>query len=1360
MAGQLPVYHEFLPKEDPTDAQRWSDWMEGFEAMIRALQITKLVEDEEKDKYALLYHYAGQQVRSILKKLENNGSANESYTAAKTALNSHFKPKMNRVFLMHLLHQCKQGPSESMDTFYMRVRETMAPLELSNLTVNELIELITLSQLVNNSTSNILRKKALKDGLTLKAFLEHARAHERAELQSQEIEKSESASAYAVGSSSKSNRNRSKSKQRYQVDQKVKKCFNCGGQYPHKDGKCPGKSKKTHECWFCGGIYPHQGKCPAANHICDKCNRRGHLEKVCRTKNIKQITSYSDDEYEVPYVVCSVQEKPRRQTQVVMNGQTVMCVIDTGAEVNVMSVETSEKLKLKINPEAKKRLYGYGRKLLPILGSVTVEATSQATDQTRNLEFQVVECKAETLLSCNTSEDLGLVTFTQVDTVCPESTQNILEDFKDRFSGIGKMTDIQVKLHIDPEVKPIQQKLRRIPFHLRSSLENELERLENLDIIEKANGPTTWISPIVVVPKLNSQVPNNQVPCDPKSKVRICIDSRAINTAIKRERVVIPTLDDLKKDLNGAAIFSTIDLNKGYHQLELNEESRPITTFITHQGLYRYKRLCFGINSAAELFQQKIEDMLQGIQGVKNISDDIIIFARNEIEHDKILKQVLQRMQKWNITANPEKCKFKQESVTYFGHIFSKDGMRPTPEKIAAIVNADAPSSASEVRSLLGMAQYISHFVANFSDIVAPLRRLTHQDAKFKWGETEENAFKKLKQAIASSETVEYFDVNLSTEVIVDASPIGLGAVLTQRDHNNKVRIIEYASRPLTDTEQRYSQTEREMLGVVWGCEHFNIYLYGSEFKVKTDHKPLLGIVKHTSKPTARLERLNLRLQPYKMTLIYKPGKDNEADYLSRHPGKKAMNHKSRIDIQINFVCVNALEEYTGDGLTMQKLKEATREDPILQSVIEMIKSKANWQKSQEFWPYKLVSEELSVSDGLVMRGDRIVIPKKLQSKVIEIAHSSHQGIVKTKSFLRETVWFPGLDRLVEQAVQECLPCQAATRTYRSVKAPLEMTKIPDHPWEEVSADFYGPLSTGEYLLVVVDDNSRFPEVEIISSLSTKTVIPKFDAMFARHGIPKVVKTDNGPPFNGELFTKWGASIGFTHRKITPLWPQANGEAERMMGTLGKVIRISHLEKKNWKQQLYNFLRHYRATPHSTTGISPAEMLYGRKIRTEIPTISSQKKTVRFEDIAKKDEEMKEKMKRIEDAKNNAVKVNLQVDDRVLVKQKVSRKSETPYKPEPYQVTDINGTMITARNNNHKITRNVSYFKKVSENCGKMEPKREEMDSDVTDDDEEPETKAMEAEVEVNKTPELRQSQRIRKRPEYLKDYVEMISAK
>ena len=264
-----------------------------------------------------------------------------------------------------------------------------------------------------------------------------------------------------------------------------------------------------------------------------------------------------------------------------------------------------------------------------------------------------------------------------------------------------------VKLHVDPEVIPRQQPHRRIPFHVRDAVEKELERLQELDMIEQVDGPTPWISPIVVVPKKSGAV-------------RICVDMREANKAIKREKHLMPTIDDLIAHLNGATHFSTLDLSSGFHQLELAPESRNLTTFSTHIGLRRYKRLPFGINAASEIFQEGIRELLTGLQGCKNISDDIIVFWKSQEEHDMNLRGVLQRLQENNLRLNEDKCEFSKTEI----------------------------KNPSEVKSLLGMTQYVSRFIPNYATFTAPLRLLTRQDTPWKWEQEEQRALAELKEVL------------------------------------------------------------------------------------------------------------------------------------------------------------------------------------------------------------------------------------------------------------------------------------------------------------------------------------------------------------------------------------------------------------------------------------------------------------------------------------------------------------------------------------------------------------------------------------------------------------------------------------
>ena len=327
-----------------------------------------------------------------------------------------------------------------------------------------------------------------------------------------------------------------------------------------------------------------------------------------------------------------------------------------------------------------------------------------------------------------------LLTLLRVTERNKDDSESLKEEFKSLFGGIGKVPNKEVKLHIDPDVTPRQQPHRRIPFHVRDDVEKELERLEKLDIIEKVEGPTPWISPIVVVPIL-----------------------REANKAVKREKHLMPTIDDLIADLNGATHFSTLDLSSGYHQLELAPESRYVTTFSIHAGLRRYKRLPFGINAASEIFQETIRELLTGLPGCRNISYDIIVFGKGQEEHNKNLRGVFQRLKENNLRLNKDTCQFSKTEIKFYGSV----GVRPDPKKVDAIHEAQPPQNPSEVKSLLGMAQYVSRFIPDYATITTPLRLLTRQDKPWKWEREEQKALDKLKEAlVGDSETDSETDSN------------------------------------------------------------------------------------------------------------------------------------------------------------------------------------------------------------------------------------------------------------------------------------------------------------------------------------------------------------------------------------------------------------------------------------------------------------------------------------------------------------------------------------------------------------------------------------------------------------------------
>ena len=1289
MAAALPNFDKFpVHADEHTAGTRWKKYIARFEMLMKATAM----QNKPERKKAMLLHYAGEEVFDIYDTFtdEQKGDDTEvGYQQLVKSLTDHFEPKKNIEYETFKFRQAKQEAGETMDTFCTRLRHLASTCDFAD--GNREIK----GQILQGCTSNRLRRRALREEMTLDKLLEMARSLEISDIQANAME-AEQVKYVKAGTSGKEEqvkyvKSGARGREKRYCDQK------------EEMKRSEQKVFKNRTCGWCGGQRHSRQDCPAKDRFCAICNRKGHYAKACRTKQKTKVRhvgveraeerSESDSEKEYAFGVSSKTGTPKIQVEI--EGQNVLCIVDTGASVNVMDEKTFKDIQkagctLKLEATNVK-IYAYGsNSALPVTG--TLKAEIAHGDKTVKTRFYVVKStqgfKGGNLLSSDTAQQLKLIQFAFA-ACSTTSTPEICKQYPEVFTGMGKMKDVKVKFHIDPEIKPVVQPHRRIPFHMRKRVEDEIERLEKLDIIEKVDGPTPWVSPIVAMPK----------PKKPE-EIRICVDMRIPNQAIKRTRHIMPTLDDILMRLNGAKVFSKVDLNAGYHQLELDESSRNITAFSTHVGLRRYKRLNFGVTCAAELFQNHIAEAIASVPNALNTSDDILIYGKSQEEHDEALKSVLQQLKDRHLTLNSSKCQFNKESIEFYGFVFGKDGMSPEAKKVEAVQKMSTPTTAKEVRSFLGLTNYVSRFIPQYANITKPLRDLTKKNIKWTWTNQEETAFQTLKTLLTKHTKMAYFNPKARTEIVVDASPFGLGAILTQQIGAEN-HIIAYASRALTDVESRYSQIEREALAVVWACEHFHLYLLGQKFTVISDHKPLEGIYNRPSSQTnARIERWNIRLQSYDFILKYRPGESNPADFLSRHPvasaGTKTSHETKVAEEYVSFLVDHA----TPKAMTTEEISQATKLDPTLQAIMRAIKTD-QWHLPKDpaidatsFLILKTVRDELSLCEesDVILRGSKIVIPRSLQQKTVEIAHEGHQGVIKAKMLLREKIWFPHIDRMVEAKISSCLAC-AATTTEVS-KEPLRMTSLPKSPWTEVSVDFGGPFPSGDYLLVV-DDYSRYPEIEVVSSTSARSTIPKLDAIFARHGIPKVVKTDNGPPFNSRDFSRFAGYLGFKHRKVTPLWPQANGGVERMMRTLKKTIQTAHVENKNWKQELFSFLRNYRATPHSTTGISPAEALFNRKIRVKLPESATVNSSPSDDQIRLKDGEQKKKMKNFADRHRHTSIPDLQVGDRVLVRQPTNTKLTTPYLPEPLEVTAKKGPMITASNSRRSVTRNSSFFKKV-----------------------------------------------------------------
>jgi transposase InsO family protein len=484
----------------------------------------------------------------------------------------------------------------------------------------------------------------------------------------------------------------------------------------------------------------------------------------------------------------------------------------------------------------------------------------------------------------------------------------------------------------------------------------------------------------------------------------------------------------------------------------------------------------------------------------------------------------------------------------------------------------------------------------------------------------------------------------------------------------------------------------------VWGCERFWLYLMGKPFVLVTDNRAIQLIFGNAAKrPPARIERLGLRLTQFDYTIQHRPGASNIADYFSRHPCENAseviQSENQHLELYINRI----VESNLPPAVTRDEVRRATLADPELMMLAKFIKQE-NVQLPAALNAYKPVVDEISeTSDGIMLRGDRMIIPASLHAKVVNIAHSGHRGIVNTKALIRSHVWFSGIDRMVEQKVQECPLCQATSskQTYE----PLRPSSMPNGPWERVSGDFFGPMDDGTFYFVNIDEYSRNVFVKNIKSVGEVHAIPVLEELFSTYGSPKEYKTDNGAPFNGYKFENFARKYGFTHKLITPYWPRANGEAERFMKNLGSVVRQASLSGLDKDIVLQEFLRAYRATPHGTTKQSPNMLMFGFDRTSWLPgrVLTASEMLVEREKAHKSAiENDRLAKKRMELEYNSRMKVReseIKIGMRVLFKLKRMRKSDPAWDPNPYVVVGVKGSMITAARADRVTTRNSSFFK-------------------------------------------------------------------
>ena len=649
--------------------------------------------------------------------------------------------------------------------------------------------------------------------------------------------------------------------------------------------------------------------------------------------------------------------------------------------------------------------------------------------------------------------------------VQPLTRNELLQEFPDNFEGTGKLPGIY-HIEIDETVKPAIHAARRVPVALQQELKNKLDELVEQGIIVPETEPTDWVSSLTVVKK-------------PSGKLRLCLDPKELNSAIKRSHYHMTTIEDILPDLTDAKVFSVLDAKNGFWHVELDEYSSKLTCFNTPHGRFRWLRMPFGLKSATEEYARRQAQALEGLEGVKIIADDLLIFgvgATQEeaiIDHNNRLRQLMQRCQQVGLKLNKDKAQLGLTQIPFLGHVISDSGLLPDPRKIQAVIEMPQPTDVKGVQRLIGFVNYLQKFLPNLSDLCEPLRQLTVKGTVFDWTASHTAAFDKIKAAVTAYPVLRYFSNDKEVTLQVDSSETGLGAALLQEGQP-----VAYASRALTDPETRYAQIEKELLAAAYGLEKFHVYTYGRKVKIQSDHKPLEVIQKKPLHRTPkRLQRILLQMAAYDYDIYYVPGvKMYLADTLSRaYLPYERLSTSTAHEIET----INMIEDVDLPADSIASIRQQTQADEHMQQLKQIILQ--GWPEDKAEVPPQLMNyfhlrDELTVQDDLIYRGERVVIPSAARRNMLTEIHAAHMGIEATLRRSRESIYWPGMTTQIADYISRCEICQQLNS--KQQKETLKQHETPDRPWAKIGTDIF--TLHGRDYLITVDYFSGFWEIDCL----------------------------------------------------------------------------------------------------------------------------------------------------------------------------------------------------------------------------------------------------------------------------------------
>ena len=741
-----------------------------------------------------------------------------------------------------------------------------------------------------------------------------------------------------------------------------------------------------------------------------------------------------------------------------INDVEVKFEIDSGSGLSTLRYADAKRVGATVTP-TQHRIVGYSGGEIHLCGEATTNF--EVEDRTFHHKFLVVNSNKINLLGRDLCRKLNIQftipSKTQTNAIHSVQHKSLIQ-FKDYLSSNYKSNVKEtVALKLTDEATPIFCKARTVPIRMRELVKKELNKLVDNGTITKIYS-SKWASPTVNVMKSNNSV-------------RICGDfSATVNKYLDPVNTTLPLIEDVISQVGNCTVFSKIDMANAFLQLPLEEASKDVTVINTTEGLFRFNYLPFGLTASSGIFQSFMCKLLNGIDNVIVYQDDILVMSPTINDHDKTLCKVLSTLQEAGIKLNDTKCAFFIDRVQYLGHIFDREGVHPNPDKIKAILQAPAPKDLKQLQSFLGLCNFYSRFINNFSHVLSPLYHLLKKETKFHWGSEQSKSFHHVKDLFKTNKVLKMFNPNHDTLLETDSSGYGIGAVLMQRENSSAQWLpVQFCSRTLNDGERNYSNLEREALSVIFGLNKYRKFLLGKQFTIRNDQQPLRTLfAKFKKSPencSARITNWALTLSQYNYVFEYSPGKNNvNSDCLSRLPLPETTHETTPYEM---VFALNALEDFP---ITATDIKNHTDSDKDMTELKHYIKfGSPNKISNPILSPLTNKIGDMTIFQGCILYNNKVFVPSSLRNSVLNIIHDNHPGIVAMKAIARSLVWFPGIDAEIENLVKSCPECNSVRS--KPAKVNLEFP-VPNRKWSRIHVDHFFMKTRFFFLLLILSLNT------------------------------------------------------------------------------------------------------------------------------------------------------------------------------------------------------------------------------------------------------------------------------------------------